>query len=128
RIFAVCFFFQAEDGIRDPLVTGVQTCALPISWLAEPYRSNLSDLERVLLTTPSGSPVLLKNVASLKLNSGPVKIDRKYFQRVVHITANPEDRNLGPTAEELAGKFASLRLPKGLSTRLPGRPSSSRRP
>src|SRR5438105_8242031 len=26
------FFFQAEDGIRDPLVTGVQTCALPI-WL-----------------------------------------------------------------------------------------------
>src|SRR5687767_15510063 len=25
------FFFQAEDGIRDTLVTGVQTCALPIS-------------------------------------------------------------------------------------------------
>src|SRR6266536_5790213 len=25
------FFFQAEDGIRAPLVTGVQTCALPIS-------------------------------------------------------------------------------------------------
>src|SRR5256885_5429532 len=27
------FFFQAEDGIRDYKVTGVQTCALPISWL-----------------------------------------------------------------------------------------------
>src|SRR5258708_30932022 len=27
------FFFQAEDGIRDDLVTGVQTCALPISFL-----------------------------------------------------------------------------------------------
>src|SRR2546425_7948192 len=26
------FFFQAEDGIRDKLVTGVQTCALPISF------------------------------------------------------------------------------------------------
>src|SRR2546421_973101 len=26
-----CFFFQAEDGIRDLIVTGVQTCALPIS-------------------------------------------------------------------------------------------------
>src|SRR5207245_8640484 len=25
------FFFQAEDGIRDATVTGVQTCALPIS-------------------------------------------------------------------------------------------------
>src|SRR5688572_32415448 len=35
-IFCVCicffyfFFFQAEDGIRDLTVTGVQTCALPI--------------------------------------------------------------------------------------------------
>src|SRR5436305_2245369 len=27
----LCFFFQAEDGIRDADVTGVQTCALPIS-------------------------------------------------------------------------------------------------
>src|SRR6476660_6991747 len=30
-ISPVSFFFQAEDGIRDDLVTGVQTCALPIS-------------------------------------------------------------------------------------------------
>src|SRR5207244_10392143 len=29
--FFFFFFFQAEDGIRDDLVTGVQTCALPIS-------------------------------------------------------------------------------------------------
>src|SRR5690606_40916251 len=28
---SICFFFQAEDGIRDFHVTGVQTCALPIS-------------------------------------------------------------------------------------------------
>src|SRR5437867_6461490 len=27
----IVFFFQAEDGIRDRTVTGVQTCALPIS-------------------------------------------------------------------------------------------------
>src|SRR2546425_6966893 len=31
RISISFFFFQAEDGIRDKLVTGVQTCALPIS-------------------------------------------------------------------------------------------------
>src|SRR5256886_3547985 len=38
----VFFFFQAEDGIRDLTVTGVQTCALPIcaeraAWLASRY-------------------------------------------------------------------------------------------
>src|SRR5690606_40893808 len=30
-LLVFCFFFQAEDGIRDFHVTGVQTCALPIS-------------------------------------------------------------------------------------------------
>src|SRR5207248_8146890 len=42
--FALIFFFQAEDGIRDRTVTGVQTCALPISatattWASRPARS-----------------------------------------------------------------------------------------
>src|SRR5207245_8293585 len=32
----IFFFFQAEDGIRDATVTGVQTCALPISRLQAP--------------------------------------------------------------------------------------------
>ena len=90
------------------------------AWLAEPYRQDLRDLERILLTTPSGTPVLLKNVATLKLNSGPVKIDRKYFQRVVHITANPVDRDLGSIADELDKRFADLRLPEGFSIRLAG--------
>src|SRR2546429_2499888 len=31
RFLYMFFFFQAEDGIRDVAVTGVQTCALPIS-------------------------------------------------------------------------------------------------
>src|SRR5256886_13047663 len=30
-VYVFFFFFQAEDGIRDLTVTGVQTCALPIS-------------------------------------------------------------------------------------------------
>src|SRR5260370_40424062 len=34
----VVFFFQAEDGIRDSSVTGVQTCALP---LLEPFEEQL---------------------------------------------------------------------------------------
>src|SRR5258708_8588724 len=45
-IFNVCFFFfQAEDGIRDDLVTGVQTCALPISAFFE-CRGTLMSIHR----------------------------------------------------------------------------------
>src|SRR5690349_24072207 len=40
------FFFQAEDGIRDLYVTGVQTCALPIFRDAEV--EHLGDLELAL--------------------------------------------------------------------------------
>src|SRR5204863_1307715 len=36
------FFFQAEDGIRDLYVTGVQTCALPISAESGPRRRRQS--------------------------------------------------------------------------------------
>src|ERR1019366_10052896 len=37
RFLRSCCFFQAEDGIRDWSVTGVQTCALPISCTIGPY-------------------------------------------------------------------------------------------
>src|SRR5438128_10331621 len=40
--FSVFFFFQAEDGIRDATVTGVQTCALPISPAAATSSPGLS--------------------------------------------------------------------------------------
>src|SRR3712207_7083311 len=39
EVIAFVFFFQAEDGIRDIGVTGVQTCALPICILAEVQRA-----------------------------------------------------------------------------------------
>src|SRR5439155_3516534 len=41
------FFFQAEDGIRDGHVTGVQTCALPISLKRNRGRRGLDILQRV---------------------------------------------------------------------------------
>src|SRR5438132_11521809 len=41
-----CFFFQAEDGIRDHCVTGVQTCALPIFIEKLPFASPEDPLVR----------------------------------------------------------------------------------
>src|SRR5687768_18340412 len=42
--FFFFFFFQAEDGIRDVAVTGVQTCALPISALPAPDTTNRKNM------------------------------------------------------------------------------------
>src|SRR5258708_34364720 len=46
------FFFQAEDGIRDDLVTGVQTCALPICEVADLNAGHLA----AQVVDPSGNP------------------------------------------------------------------------
>ena len=48
-VFVSCrirFFFQAEDGIRDDLVTGVQTCALPIFRKAPIYKKIIMKMSR----------------------------------------------------------------------------------
>src|SRR2546429_586390 len=44
------FFFQAEDGIRDVAVTGVQTCALPISLPGRCRKSRVRYLSSVFKT------------------------------------------------------------------------------
>src|SRR2546430_5871309 len=53
------FFFQAEDGIRDLTVTGVQTCALPI------FEGHV-ECRRVLLLRPRDEPDAHACIASLR--------------------------------------------------------------
>src|SRR5437016_13178601 len=57
------FFFQAEDGIRDWSVTGVQTCALPILRLIERgferFGTALDESQRTLCRETDAAPVPL---------------------------------------------------------------------
>ena len=52
------FFFQAEDGIRDYKVTGVQTCALPIWPDAFTYPECLMSRKHCILGNRECQPVL----------------------------------------------------------------------
>src|SRR6266542_5125389 len=57
------FFFQAEDGIRDATVTGVQTCALPIS--ATVFNgASAADAEAALFKAMGGTPKEIANAQS----------------------------------------------------------------
>src|SRR5436309_11743645 len=61
RIYIVFFFFfQAEDGIRDFHVTGVQTCALPISSLRRERASDRREVPGVLRSR-AGAPVFFRS-------------------------------------------------------------------
>src|SRR5262249_57488480 len=59
----VFFFFQAEDGIRDWSVTGVQTCALPISVLDERALAiEREEIERLAKDRDDEQAILDRNV------------------------------------------------------------------
>src|SRR5690349_25180042 len=65
------FFFQAEDGIRDLYVTGVQTCALPI-WSGPPTtdaRCTSVNSAATLAPTPGRAPGFTPSFATCSMNS-----------------------------------------------------------
>src|SRR2546430_7862036 len=85
-----CFFFQAEDGIRDLTVTGVQTCALPISSadvvvptdlavISSPFlfMSNLCFLSKPLTNSRAALPT-----APGRLDASTLTVDRSEERRV----------------------------------------------
>src|SRR5687768_17965790 len=67
----VCFFFQAEDGIRDVAVTGVQTCALPISGKDGCWVTSLINSNSRVENSESDVAFIVVESASLKSESVP---------------------------------------------------------
>jgi len=89
-------------------------------------RADLHDLEDIPVPTRSGAPVHLRTVARIRPSSGPVQIDRKYQQRIVHITANVVGRPLGDVASEIESLLATLAVPEGFDVRLTGERSEQK--
>src|SRR3989441_12943073 len=67
----VFFFFQAEDGIRDKLVTGVQTCALPICVVPQLRARELMRGERLELEEEIRREATSRALASAKVEAQP---------------------------------------------------------
>ncbi|HOX42899.1 MAG TPA: efflux RND transporter permease subunit [Myxococcota bacterium] len=86
----------------------------------EADRQTLADLEDVPLVGRGGNLVSLRSVADVVPGAGPVQVDRKYQQRIIHVTANVKDRPLGDVAGEIERKLADLPRPPGFDVRLGG--------
>src|SRR5215208_7612875 len=98
--FSVFFFFQAEDGIRDGHVTGVQTCALPISH--ERQGQNIADFPHIKrwLDAIKARPAVERAYAKAKEinpNAGGIR------------TAEERAILFGQTAESIAKAAAAAR-------------------
>jgi multidrug efflux pump subunit AcrB len=88
--------------------------------LSEDYRSQINDLQNLVITTEGGEQVLLGNIARIEKANSPVQIDRKYQQRLVEVTANVTGRDLGSVANDIRAKMESLKIPPGFEVKLGG--------
>ena len=75
----------------------------------------LESLLDLTLTNRDGEPVVLRNVVRVEPWSGPVLIERKDQDRVVSVTANYTDRDLGSVLDDVRRGLRSIPVPKGFS-------------
>src|SRR2546430_13381904 len=83
NVLSMFFFFQAEDGIRDLTVTGVQTCALPfsngvVSVTINPV-NDAPTANSQSVNTPSNTPRAITDRKSTRLNSSHSQISYAVF-------------------------------------------------
>jgi len=87
----------------------------------DPYRNEVSDLHDLFVRTPKGSLVTLDSLATVKRGSGPVQIERKYLQRIVHVTANiAPTSDLGAASDAVSTALSQIQAPEGFSAQLGG--------
>src|SRR2546427_8267358 len=85
HVLSFFFFFQAEDGIRDLTVTGVQTCALPIS--RRPSRGTAAPCRR--RAVKRGYP---RGAGTVRLCRDLGAVERLLQQRLVDAVRSGERR------------------------------------
>src|SRR3989442_14607389 len=113
----VFFFFQAEDGIRDADVTGVQTCALPIS---PAHRGARGLLRRLLRQLRAAFPQARFRV---RLDGGfasPPLFTFLEREQVEYLVAMPSNARLEKRARRLMGQARVLSRASGRTAHLYG--------
>ena len=78
------------------------------------YRNNIDAIENIILHSPDGAQVLLRDLAEITLVEGPAQISRESGRRRLVVGVNVEGRDLGgfvKEAQELIAK--NVELPQG---------------
>jgi hydrophobe/amphiphile efflux-1 (HAE1) family protein len=88
--------------------------------LREEDRRRPEDLMRLPVPALGGKVVPLENVAEITQGATPIQLERKYQQRIVHVTANTSGRDLGSIAKEIETKISQMKIPEGFSVLLKG--------
>ncbi len=86
----------------------------------EKDRASLTDLSQVFIFNPQGQPIPLDNVATISRGVGPIQIERKYQQRIIHVTATTFGRDLGSIAQDIQARLDQVHIPPNFRVNLSG--------
>ncbi|MET0066839.1 MAG: efflux RND transporter permease subunit [Candidatus Thiodiazotropha sp.] len=76
-------------------------------------KRSIDEILDLTLRTPGGEQVALRNLVETRSGEGPVTIERKDQQRLVSVTANVAERDLGSVAADIQTRIESIPRPVG---------------
>ena len=88
--------------------------------LKDAESQTLDEILNLVLATPSGNRVTLRNLVDTKASRGPALIERKDQQRIVSVKANYEGSDLSSVVAEVREVLANVVIPDGYELRVAG--------
>ena len=89
-------------------------------WSTPETRHSLSDIENLLIDTPSGERVRLADVADVRIGAVPNVIEREGQSRKIDVSANVKGRDLGSVAADVEATIANIEFPIGFHAEVLG--------
>jgi len=79
----------------------------------EKSRENLREIENIVIPSPPGILVRLRDVAEIQEAKGPIRLNRENQKRMVSLTANLGGRHLSSVMSDIRNKIKGINLPEG---------------
>jgi CzcA family heavy metal efflux pump len=114
---AAAFLLQGEE-VGD-IYLGGKTYDVNV-WSTPETRHSLSDIENLLIDTPTGERVRLADVADVRIGAVPNVVEREGQSRKIDVSANVKGRDLGSVADDVEDTLQKLEFPLGYHYEIKG--------
>jgi HAE1 family hydrophobic/amphiphilic exporter-1 len=81
--------------------------------LDEKGRGNLRKIENIVLLSPLGALIRLKDVANIRVAQGPIRLNRENQKRKISLTASLGARHLSSVVRDIKDKVRRINFPEG---------------
>ncbi|HNQ35129.1 MAG TPA: efflux RND transporter permease subunit [bacterium] len=88
--------------------------------LENPEKMEVEDILNLTLTNAAGEPITLRNVVKTQPHEGPVSIQRSDQERIVTVSANTSDRDIGSILRDIRRDIQSVPVPSGFTINFGG--------